>query len=44
MQMEQDKFVYKARKMLSENFITKYFFCCLKVKDKVNLNWEEMTP
>lgn len=44
MQMEQDKFIYKARKMLSENFITKYLFCCLKVKDKVNLNWEEMTP
>jgi len=30
--------------MLSENFVTKYFFCCLKVKDQVNLQWEEMTP
>jgi hypothetical protein len=24
--------------------ITKYFCCCLKVKDKVNIVWEDMSP
>lgn len=32
------------RKFLSECFWTKYFCCCLIVKDKVNIPWEEMTP
>ena len=41
-QKEQDKLGYRARKALSENFISKYFCCCLKVKDRLNLSWEEM--
>ena len=43
-QREQDKMGYRMRKSLSENFITKYICCCLKVKDRVNLSWDEMTP
>lgn len=30
-------------KFLSENFITKYVFCCLKQEDNVNIPWENMT-
>ena len=31
------------RKALSENIITKYFCCCLRVKDQVDIPWEDMT-
>jgi hypothetical protein len=34
---------YRIRKALSESLITKYICCCLKVKDQVNIPWEEMT-
>jgi hypothetical protein len=44
MEEEQRRCPYRARKALSENIFTKYFCCCLKVKDRVNLEWEEMTP
>tara|TARA_B110000285_G_scaffold104028_1_gene118446 strand:+ start:247 stop:444 length:198 start_codon:yes stop_codon:yes gene_type:complete len=29
----QSKFSWKFKKFLSENIITKHFFCCLKVED-----------
>lgn len=44
LEREQNKIVYRTRKALSENMFTKYFCCCLKVKDRVNLQWDEMTP
>ena len=40
----QSKFVYRSRKFLSENLFTKYICCCLKVKDSVNVSWDDMTP
>jgi hypothetical protein len=40
MQMKLD---YRVRKALSENIITKYFCCCLRVKDQVDIPWEDMT-
>lgn len=43
-EMAQKKLSYRIRKLLSENMITKYICCCLKVKEKVNLEWSEMSP
>lgn len=42
MEEVQNKFSYRARKALSENMFTKYICCCLKVKDQVNLSWDDM--
>ena len=40
---DQAKFAYVIKKYLSENFITKYICCCLKVEDRVNITWEDMS-
>ena len=40
---KQAKLDYRVRKALSENLITKYFCCCLRVKDQVDIPWEDMT-
>ena len=42
LQEEQNKISYRTKKALSENIFTKYFCCCLQVKDRVNLSWDEM--
>ena len=39
----QNKIKYKVMKFLSENILFKWLCCCLKVKDEVNIPWEEMT-
>ena len=39
----QDKLGYKIQKFLSEVMFFKYFCCCLKVKDELNIPWEDMT-
>lgn len=39
----QSKFDYKIRRFLSENVLTKWLCCCLKVKDELDIPWEEMT-
>lgn len=41
--IEQKKWGYRTRKMLSENFICRWA-CCCKVKNRLDLTWEEMTP
>jgi hypothetical protein len=39
----QNKLDYRIRKALSENIATKFFCCCLKVKEQVDIPWEDMT-
>ena len=41
---EQKKCGYRTRKCLSESMCGKFLCCCMKVKDKLNIPWEEMTP
>jgi len=40
---EQKKCSYKTRKCLSESFFGKFLCCCMKVKDNLNIPWDEMT-
>ena len=35
----QNKLDYRIRKALSENIVTKFFCCCLKVKEQVDIPW-----
>ena len=32
------------RKHLSTNIVTKWFCCCMHVKDRTDLQWDELTP
>ena len=41
--LEQRKWGYRTRKSLSENYIFKWV-CCCKVKDRLDLPWDELTP
>lgn len=41
--IEQQKIGYRIKKVISENFFCKWA-CCCKVKDRLDLTWEEMTP
>ena len=34
---------YVIKKNLSENILTKYFCCCMKQEDNVNIPWENMS-
>ena len=42
--IQQRKCGYRTRRWFSSNFITKWFCCCISVKDRTDLNWEELTP
>ena len=35
---------YQVRKFLSENSIFAYFCCCLRVKNRLDLKWDELDP
>lgn len=41
--IEQKKLGYRTKKMISENFFCKWA-CCCRVKDRLELSWDEMTP
>ena len=40
---QQKKCGYRTRKILSTSSLTKYFCCCMKVKDRLNLTFDECT-
>ena len=41
--INQQKCGYKTKKFFSQNIFTKWFCCCIKVKDELNLQYHEMT-
>ena len=40
--MEQDTCTYKFRYWLSTSWPFKYLCCCFRVKDRLNVPWDEM--
>jgi hypothetical protein len=41
---EQQRCGYQTRKYFSENYVFRFFCCCLRVKDRLELSWDELTP
>ena len=41
--IEQNKLGYRTKKLFSENFFCKWA-CCCRVKDRLDLTWDEMSP
>ena len=41
---DQSRIGYKIRKCLSQSILGKFFCCCLKVKNRVDIPWDQMTP
>ena len=41
---EQQNINYQTRKFLSENSFFGYFCCCLRVKNRLELKWDELSP
>lgn len=42
--LEQERFCYRIRKSMSESFFGRFVCCCFAVQDRLNLDWEELSP